>query len=362
MLIRKYVIPLLAVVGAIAAVRVVISENQPVQPTLPVAEPAKSPFTSQIAGAGLVEASTQNIAIGTNLAGIVSKVHVTAGDKVKAGQPLFEIDDRQTRADLAVREAALLAAQRNLERLESLPRKEEIPPVEARLAESVAQRDDARDQLTRIEKVEDRRAVTDEEMKRRKFAVLTAESRTAEAQAALDLLKAGAWKPELEIARANVASAKAELDAVKTELDRLVVKAPVDGQVLQSNIRTGEFAQAGALSTPLMLLGNTDTLHVRVDIDENDAWRFRPESKAIASLRGNSSLKTDLRFVRVEPYVIPKRSLTGESSERVDTRVLQALYAFPRESLPVFVGQQMDVFIDAPPVSGAASAAKPGQS
>jgi hypothetical protein len=43
--------------------------------------------------------------------------------------------------------------------------------------------------------------------------------------------------------------------------------------------------------------------------------------------------------------VIPKRSLTGESTERVDTRVLQLIYAFDRASMPIFVGQQMDVYI-----------------
>jgi hypothetical protein len=40
--------------------------------------------------------------------------------------------------------------------------------------------------------------------------------------------------------------------------------------------------------------------------------------------------------------------LTGDSTERVDTRVLQALYSFDRATLPAYVGQQMDVFIEAP--------------
>jgi HlyD family secretion protein len=48
---------------------------------------------------------------------------------------------------------------------------------------------------------------------------------------------------------------------------------------------------------------------------------------------------------------VPKRSLTGESTERVDTRVLQALYTFPRSALPVYVGQQMDVFIESAPIT-----------
>lgn len=57
---------------------------------------------------------------------------------------------------------------------------------------------------------------------------------------------------------------------------------------------------------------------------------------------------TPLRFVRFESYVIPETSLTGDSTERVDTRVLQVIYSFDRDDLPIYVGQQMDVYIEAP--------------
>jgi hypothetical protein len=48
----------------------------------------------------------------------------------------------------------------------------------------------------------------------------------------------------------------------------------------------------------------------------------------------------------VEPYVVPKRSLTGDSTERVDTRVMQVLYSFKRADLHIFPGQLMDVYIE----------------
>jgi hypothetical protein len=89
-----------------------------------------------------------------------------------------------------------------------------------------------------------------------------------------------------------------------------------------------------------------DQLHVRVDIDENDAWRFDKKTKAVAYLRGNRDFKVDLELAYLEPFVIPKKSLTGDSTERVDTRVLQALYRFDRKQLPIYIGQQMDVFIE----------------
>ncbi len=108
-----------------------------------------------------------------------------------------------------------------------------------------------------------------------------------------------------------------------------------------------------------MLLGNTDVLNVRVDIDENDAWRVQTSRSAVAYVRGNRDLRTPLQFLRIEPYVVPKKSLTGDSSERVDTRVLQVLYQFDPKSLPVFVGQQMDVFIEAPPIGRSAAYTQP---
>ena len=129
------------------------------------------------------------------------------------------------------------------------------------------------------------------------------------------------------------------------------MRAPVDGQVLQLKVHLGEFAPVAATAAgepPLILLGSVTPLHVRVDVDENDAWRVRTGAPASGYLRGNKNIKTPLTFVRFEPYVVPKKSLTGDSTERVDTRVLQVIFSFERGDLPIFVGQQMDVFIDFP--------------
>ena len=202
-------------------------------------------------------------------------------------------------------------------------------------------------QLSTAEKVTIVGAVSAEELSRRRHAVDEAKARLEESAATLDLLLAGAWSPDLAVARADVASAQSDLDRTTTELDRLIVRAPIAGEILKVNVRPGEFAPSQALATPLIIFGDTSRLHVRIDIDEADIWRYRTDAKALATLRGNSQLKTDLRFERIEPYVVPKRSLTGDSTERVDTRVLQVLYSFERDKMPVHVGEQVDVFFDA---------------
>jgi len=324
-MIRKYFLPIAAFGGAIFAVYVVVMGNRPVPAAQPVAQPSEAPFTSYVSGAGMVEASTENIAIGTIVPGIVVEVCVRPGSPVKAGDPLFRIDDRDVRAELGVRQAALDLAKGRLVRLESMPRPEDLPAVEARVLEAEGSLEDQRSQLAMYESVTDKRAVSQDELNRRRFAVRIAEARLKEAQAQLALLKAGTWKPDLEIARAEVTSTEAQVQATKTNLDRLTVRAPVDGDVLQVKIRVGEYAPTGVLATPLVLLGKIALLHVRVDVDENDAWRIRTDTRAIAYVRGNRDLKTTLKFVRIEPFVIPKKSLTGDSVERVDTRVLQVL-------------------------------------
>jgi hypothetical protein len=104
------------------------------------------------------------------------------------------------------------------------------------------------------------------------------------------------------------------------------------------------------------VLGNVTQLHVRVDIDEYDIPRFVTDAPARATLKGQPDEWFPLKFVRVEPYVIPKKSLTGDNTERVDVRVLQVIYAIDTKGKRLFVGQQLDVFVDATPPTVQATA------
>lgn len=293
-MVRKVIIPVLAFLGVFFALWMVQEGSKPIIHSQPAADPPRVEFASRISGAGIVEASTRNISIGAHLPGIVSRVHAQVGQRVNAGSPLFSIDDRAAAADLAVREARLLEAEANLQDLKA--------------------------QLRIAENLKDPRAISIEDLNKRRYAV--------------------------KVAEARVATASAEVRSARVELDLLTVRSLIEGTVLQSNIRPGEYAPSGVTGQPLMLIGNLDRLHVRVDIDENDAWRFNDKAPAVAFVRGNPSLRTNLQFEYIEKYVIPKRSLTGESTERVDTRVMQVVYSFNRDNLTVFPGQLMDVYIE----------------
>ncbi len=296
-MLRKYLLPLVALAGVAFAIFTVLWGDKPRPPVPPVSDAPQSPYRSSVAGSGIVEASTENISIGTQIAGIVSGIYAEVGANVKGGDPLFKIDDRPLLAELHIRRATVQIAEAQLADAQ----------YELALAKSLS--------VERIASVEDR--------DRKRFAAQKAE--------------------------AQVAQAKAQLESTETELDRLTVRAPLDGQVLQRKIRLGEFAQVAPTAAgqpPLILLGSVTPLHVRVDVNENDAWRVRIGASATGYVRGNKDIRMPLTFVRFEPYVVPKKSLTGDSAERVDTRVLQVVFSFERAGLPIYVGQQMDVFID----------------
>jgi multidrug efflux pump subunit AcrA (membrane-fusion protein) len=316
--ILKYFIPLFAVVGFGLGLYVVSIGAKPIPVAQPVVDPSRPPFHHYIAGAGIVEAATENIQISTPVPGMVTSIPVQVGQQVNAGDPLFQIDSRDQEAELKVREAALQLAR-------------------AKLPEAQSNVDDAKQMYELYQAVSDPRAITKEELNKRKFGLTAAESRLAQSEA-------------------DVASAEAQISQTKTEISRRIITAPVTGQVLQLKIHPGEYAQVGQLATPLIVMGETRQVNIRTDIDENDAWRFSPGARAIAYVRGNPDLSTTLKFVRVEPYVVPKMSLTGGVAERVDTRVLQVLFSFQRSELQVYVGQQMDVYIEVPDATGEASA------
>src|SRR5438309_789520 len=110
--ISKYLLPLLAAGMLGFSIYHVVGSQQSLPKPPPPVEPARTPFGRTVAGAGIAEAQTENIAIGSPLPGVVLEVYVPVdkvGQRVKAGEKLFRVDDRQLRAQLKYYEAQLAA-------------------------------------------------------------------------------------------------------------------------------------------------------------------------------------------------------------------------------------------------------------
>jgi multidrug efflux pump subunit AcrA (membrane-fusion protein) len=278
----------------------------------PVVPASLAASSGAVSGAGVVEPSSELIEVGAQRPGVVTRVMVRPGDRVGKGQLLFAIDARDAQASVREASAALALARQRVE--------------SARVDLSAAQR-----QLDLFTSVEDPRAVARQQ-------VIDRRSQRDQARA------------RIEVARSEAEQAAAQLASAQTSAGLLEVRAPRSATVLQVNTREGQYATAGpgpGDQDPLMVLGETQPLHVRVDIDESEIGRAQIGAPAMVSPRGEAGRRVRASFVRTEPLVVPKRSLTNSGNERVDVRVLQVIYALPGDAQGFFVGQQVDAYVAA---------------
>src|SRR5579884_489446 len=202
-LVRNYALPLLAVGMLAFAVMQVVKGEQAKPKAEPPVPPARMPYSQGVAGAGIVEpyaeaSTTSTIAVGSQLSGVVTVVHVRIGQEVKTGDLLFELDKRQNEADFKVKQAALKVAE-----------------VQVQVADANAAQQ--RDIYRRAQEIYRGKALGEQDL-------VTAEQTSRQADA------------QLEQARANVGQATALVEQARTTLELMEVRAPVDGTVLQINV------------------------------------------------------------------------------------------------------------------------------
>jgi RND family efflux transporter MFP subunit len=309
---------LLALIGIGAATLLVFKLKKPLPTPVPLVEPSHAPFTDSIGARGMVEAVNENVVVAPILPGLIMDIYVKVGDRVRKGDPLFRQDTRDAEAKVSAQKA-------------------QVALLEAQVKEAEVKVEDKKDDLARSDRLLAQRVISEDVQKRKYFELQSAES-------------------ALGTARANLLLAQAQLTQAEVNLDLLTVRAPRDGEILRQNMHEGEYAGVSPTdpNAPSLLLGETEHLQLRADVDEDSASRVRGGAPAVAYIKGMRSDPIPLRFVRIEPYITVKKSLTGDSTERVDTRVLQVIYQFDKTKVPIYVGQQMDAFIDgAPPAPNA---------
>ncbi len=335
----------LSVLGLVIGL-IVVTTTTTAPPVMdPIASPSVNPFPDGIAASGLVEASTRNIELSTPQHGTVAQIHVQVNDKVSKDQPLFTLDTRTLTAERDRVASAAQGALAHVNRLKASPRAEDLAPLVAAVDRAQALFDDAKHEYEQAKKVYAGRAAGSAEVTHRKNAMLAAKGSLDQAQAEHDRVAAGVWKHDLAVAEAALAEAQAAVKAIDAQLDQLVVRSPIDGTVLRREIEPGQFVTVTARK-PAMVVGNLAALHVRAQVDEEDAARLVDGAPAIAMVRGLRREQVSLKQIRIEPMAVPKQQLGNSTIELVDTRVVQVIYTVDGESpIRLFPGQLVDVFI-----------------
>lgn len=294
----------------------------------------------QAVAPGRVESCSGQIKVTTAVAGLVDKVLVKANDTVFTGEPLIHLADEELVARLAAAEAQVALRERARDEKSATGRAYFRRKALDAAADSEQSVYDARSAVDR--------AAGELRAKSGPDAGLTA-ARTALARAREGLAKR---REELRTIEADsplptaleslLIIARAEFAAARSALDKMTVRAPIDGTVLQVNVRAGELAAPASLQPPL-LLANLSALCVRAELDERDLGSIelrQPVSVRTASLPAREFAGS---VSSIGPLVEPGRLEPPGTRNQTDVDVVQVMVELSGPS-QLTVGMKADVY------------------
>jgi len=295
-----------------------------------------------VAGNGVVEPAQPETRVGAPLPGRIARVAVAEGAQLAAGDVLVEFEQEVERAALAAAEAEVIGAAAQLARAVRGSRSEDVKAALADADSAAARAALSRGVADRLPQAGAGGAATADEVERaaRQADIDAAAARAAEARRAA--IVAGSRREDVQAARAQLTAAEARRDQARAALDRLTVRAPIAGEVLQVKYRAGEYYQPGA--EPLLVLGDTRALRVRMDVDERDVARVALGD--LATLRVSALPGRDLtgKVVELGRRMGRKNVRTDDPAERNDTKILEVVIAVDAPA-GLVVGQRVVCYL-----------------
>ncbi len=255
------------------------------------------PFVSYVAALGVVEPASWHIPVGTQVSGVVTKLFVHEGQNVKTGDPLFAVDSRD---------------------------------LELNITEQKTRVDLAR---ARLKRAEDRYAIARELWEKSVGTISKKDYETA--------------RDNVFIAKKRLESETVTLKMLEHKLNLYTVRSPIDGIVLQNDLRPGMYMEAASTTPPYLQLGSK-RFDMIAEVDELLAPKIRNGAEAVAFVRGDPTKKVTLQFVRIRPKIGPKTLFAHTPLERHDAKVMQVVYRIVKSDVPLYAGEIFDIYIEAP--------------
>ncbi len=308
-------------------------------------EPApRAALTHDIAaGPGRVEPVSEEVNLGADVSGRLLEVPVEEGDRVSQGQIVAVFDNADYKARVALAEAELSLREAELQRVKNGARAQERREAAAEVRAAAAVEENARIELGRRRTGFEQGVFPKEDADRaeREYGVARARHEAARERSAL--LEAGEREEDHRRAEANVLLARARLDEARALLDKTILRAPITGIVLRKHLKAGEIF-SHMREAPILTLGDSSVLRVRMDVDETDVGRVREGQRAYVTADGYPGEQFWGRVVRVGQLLGKKNVHTDKPAERQDVKVLETLIEL-EPGRPLRPGLRVDAFI-----------------
>ena len=244
-------------------------------------ERGATPGTVVLTAGGYIVAH-HTIQVSSKVIGKVAWVGVEKGDRVKEGQVLVRLEDSEYQAQLAQARASLAVAKARLKELETGSRPQEIDAAKAAMQEAEANFQNATVSRKRVEDLARQNIASQQQLDNARTQFEVAKAQLESARKRYDLVKIGPRTEQIDYARAQAAQAQAMVDYAQTMLDSTLIRAPVDGTVLERLIEKGEmvstmnFGGPGGVKASVASLADLSDLQVELDINQNDFPKISP--------------------------------------------------------------------------------------
>ncbi len=298
-----------------------------------------------VAGAGRVEPESEDIKLGAELSGKLKAVYVEEGDRVKEGQLLAELENADYHAQVASAQAAVHEMEAQLRKVVNGARREERREALSTVEQARAVMNNAQSEMMRRQKLYEAGVISREEAEQYAKEYEVAKAKFQEVSEHHKLVDETAREEDHDIATANLLAARARLEQAQAMLAKTYVRSPIDGTVLRKQHRLGESVSNGStVPDPIVTIGATDRLRVRVDVDEADVSKLTVGQRAYVTADAYGDQKFWGHIVRIGQELGRKNVRTDEPTERVDMKILETMIELDgSEKLPI--GLRVNTFI-----------------
>jgi HlyD family secretion protein len=269
---------------------------------------------------------------------------VTAeGAAVSKGQVLVRQDSSRAEARLAEVESALLQQQARLDELVRGPRSEQISAARANVEGATQELAFRRSELLRVRDVHAKGLASAELLDSAKAAVDSAQANYKLVLAQLEERLAGTTIEELKQAEQAVKQVMARRDSAAIDLDRHVLKAPLDG-LLDS--RLFELGERPAPGQPVVIVLSGQQPHARVYVPEALRVRIKAGTEALIHVDGlDAAFEGRVRWIASDPAFTPYYALTERDRGRL-SYVAKVDITEQRERLPDGVPVEVEFLLN----------------
>ena len=240
----------------------------------------------------------QRLSVGAVVTEHVARIPVNEGQKVRKGDLLIELDDRDERAALEQSKASVAQAEAKVRQLRELA----LPAAEQTLVQAQATAVQARAQFDRMKTLRERGFVVQSQLDDAQRALDIAESQLRAAHLQVETNKPTG--SDFALAQTALDQARANLRVAQVKLEQTVIKAPVDGVLIARNVEVGDVVQPGK---DLMVLAPAGETQVDVMIDERQLSRLALGQKALGSADAFPGQRFAAELVYINPAVDPLR-------------------------------------------------------